>query len=288
MPNFDFPPDGSIQLGQIITSHKTLSDPLAPPLHPRPIIQTSHKTDCRHEDKISSRISFGLWLQSLAGVLGAGADVTASWERKNESLLFFRQLDTEFIQPDNDYVRRSILGEGRERVTEYLRQNPRHPLFMITGLKIARGARGVKKIVRQAGFDASVGVSASSVTGLPVQTGPRGSWERRNEEISSWEGSSDFVYAYRLRRIVAFLRSQKVRSKEHVYGARVYSYGDGEYAAAQTSMEAPRDEEEEVELGDIFLAEDDFGSDGYVPPDDVPLASVEDDENGIKCQVILL
>ena len=286
MPNFDYPPDDLVLLGQIITSRETPFRALASPLEPLPRVQQSHKTDWRNEVHQTQRGSVGFWVQFLASVVGLGADVSVSWLSENEDCLQFKRLDTSFFQPDDEYVRNSVLGRGREAVVRYVKKNPRKPVYMITGVKIARGARHVRKMRSKPGVEAKIGASAAPFTGVPVEGGPMGSFEKETGETVQFAGSSDFVYAYRLRRIIVALRTGKVSGGDFVTGARVYTFGEnGEEATPERREDSAGDPREE-EIDNIFLAEDDFGADGYIPHE-APFVDITEDDDGAPCRLIL-
>ena len=95
---------------------------------------------------------------------------------------------------------------------------------MITAVKIARGASAKSARSVGRGVEGRVGLDGALLLGgAPVSLGPEVgvSWGRT--EGGSFEGSSDFVFAFRLRRIAVQRKGGQVTHAEYVSGAM---YGD--------------------------------------------------------------
>ena len=132
-------------------------------------------------------------------LLGLGGDISVNLSRETDTLLKFRKLETLIIEPSRTYVEASMCMAP---VQDYLRKNPRtHSLFMITGIKIARGAECTKRRSRAGGVDGNASIDLTNMTGMPVTVGPQGSLSRRRHDRETFGGSSDFIFAYRLCRI---------------------------------------------------------------------------------------
>ncbi|KUJ11255.1 uncharacterized protein LY89DRAFT_536265, partial [Mollisia scopiformis] len=201
MPDFDHPPDGLVQLGQIITSPRNPYQRLAPPL---PIevrsVQTNKKTNYHEVVARAQKGEIGLWVSFLASIVGAGGDVAAKWARDNTDLLEFRELEASFFEPDNEYLQKSV--ENSQKIRDHINKTPGKSLYMVTGVKIAHGARSIIQVRNAVGVDVKLGVDATPFTGVPVQGGPSFKIQDAHGERFQFEGSSDFVFAYRLLRII--------------------------------------------------------------------------------------
>jgi hypothetical protein len=69
---------------------------------------------------------------------------------------------------------------------------------MITGVRIARGARLSRKDSKARGDDAKTMVDLVAVSLVPLKVGPEVYVMRENEGSYSFNGASDFVYVYRV------------------------------------------------------------------------------------------
>ena len=198
-PNFDYTPDGLIQLGQIISDHKAPGQAICGPHLPLPKIYSSHFDDWEQEKTRTLSGSVGIFAQCLAVLLGLGGDISVNLARETDTLLKFRKLETFVIEPSRNFVEASM---RMAPVQDYLRENPKsHSLFMITGIKIARGAECTKRRSRAGGVEGNANVDLTNLTGVPVSVGPQGSLSRQRYDRETFGGSSDFIFAYRLCRI---------------------------------------------------------------------------------------
>jgi hypothetical protein len=88
------------------------------------------------------------------------------------------------------------------------------PVYLITGIKVARGVTLESKHTRVKGFKASLGLA---YPGIPVEGGPEAGVKKTVEEGVSFEGSSDFVIAVRVERI----KPGSTEGKLHTRGAKM-------------------------------------------------------------------
>lgn len=221
MPNFDTPPDSLVKLGQIIHDFEKPTDVVAPPpSHPSlqhlPEVYTTIKTNWRSEKKKLIAGSLGVWTQFLASVLGIGADVSVLLEREKGNILEFEQLETSFIEPDLGYVRAAMASPEAVR---FYQGNPRKPAFIVTGIKIARGPAIERLKKWKYGVEGSAGADLTPVTGAPITLGPSGSVGSNLTSSTAFSGSSDFVFAYRLKKVYKDRLGMVSKITDHVKGA---------------------------------------------------------------------
>lgn len=77
------------------------------------------------------------------------------------------------------------------------------PIYIITGLKIARGgAQARSGQAQRVGAGLGAEVDATVFSGVPITTGPEIRAARRSGKGASWEGGSDFVFAFRVRKVL--------------------------------------------------------------------------------------
>jgi len=202
VPHHDLPADGPLALGGIIL------DPLDPnqllnegEIVDLPILSKhgSHKYNWERtvEDARDGRMS--VWtrfvnLLGLGGIFGANFDVKTFTQYK------FRDLETIYFNPNPSYVEDTV---KKPAVLSCLKKcSYKLPLYMITGLKIVRGpgAAVTERKTQEYGGHAGIGRSAPFGSPYVLDTGNMSGREASLQE-TTFGGSSDFVFAYRLSRI---------------------------------------------------------------------------------------
>ncbi|KAH7249104.1 uncharacterized protein BKA55DRAFT_513383 [Fusarium redolens] len=138
--------------------------------------------------------SLGIWANFLQAV-GVTAESNFDWNNANDVSHTCERLDTYSIEPTDDYVKDSVKAVATEAVKR------RQRLFMVTGVKIARGAVGSISSSRRVGGGARAGFGGESL-GVPLDGGPQFTISRDVYDEETYGESSDFVFAYRIRRIV--------------------------------------------------------------------------------------
>ncbi|KAF5268313.1 hypothetical protein FOXYS1_806 [Fusarium oxysporum] len=98
-------------------------------------------------------------------------------------------------EPTDDCVKDGVKAVASEAVKR------RQRLFMVTGVKIARGSVGSFSSLRRVGGGARAGFGGESL-GVPFDGGPQFTISRDIYDEETHGESSDFVFAYRVRRIV--------------------------------------------------------------------------------------
>lgn len=115
-----------------------------------------------------------------------------------------KELETSWFSPDEEFIGEVLRGEKVKRFMERLGWGK--GVYMVVGLKVARGVEGVSSASKGAGGKVKVGVDGLVVGGVPVGVGPKGEVRREVKDGVSWEmgegdGDRGFVFAYRLVRI---------------------------------------------------------------------------------------
>lgn len=216
-PNVDYPPSSNISLGRIWTDPSdpgTCINPDGPlPFPSNMQVQHGHKTDWRHKTSGEHKGVIGIWARFLQ-VVGLDAEARVTWHNSNGDTYEFKKLDTDFIDPTTEYYKQSVLAPS---VAQYIVETKfRKSIYMITGVKIARGADVEQARSEEAGTHLRIGVNGTTA-GSPVAAGPEVSISSSGSETTSSKGSSDFVFAYRLREI--YYSKGKVKHREHNKGA---------------------------------------------------------------------
>ncbi|KAI0379220.1 hypothetical protein F5Y04DRAFT_260007 [Hypomontagnella monticulosa] len=214
-PTWDYPPDGPIKLGNVLTSLKKPERPLCTVA---PIADTDVFTSEKRQVEFSrEKLKSGQFsiLTKFLSFLGIGVDVGASWNVGEGEAFAFDQIETTQFVPKQDYLQRCIETEPVRRYLDKSRY--RKPVYIITGIKTVAGANAKSFGIR--GVDGSLGpeVDATVWSGgtIPISGGPTVEVNRQNNTGVSWEGSSDFVFAFRVRKI--FVKKTGVVNKDEDY-----------------------------------------------------------------------
>lgn len=285
MPNYSYPPDDLVLLGQIITSPTQPSARLAPPLTPTPKVQKDVKRNCGEIISHAQHGEIGIWAAFMSSVFSSGGEAAASFAEKHGHQMEFAALETHFFDPDDEFLRNSVNSE--KKIKEYIGKFPTKSVYMITGLKIAKGARCASFERQEGGVAARVGVDATPFTSLPVDGGPRVRIGSSGSEEHWFGTSSDFVFAYRLSRIVVTFK-RKIKGKNYEKGAETLGVGDRNEVREHVDDFYTGDDmtnREPNEVGLIYLDKSDFGT------NEVPFPStsteVKDELDNILCKLLI-
>lgn len=267
-PTRDAPPNGRIALGNIIAD---ISEPensineCNPPILPSNAIYTSIATNWRSEKSRSRDRKGSVWAGFLQ-VLGVGGELNITRNNSQTDAYEFDKLTTTYFVPTTKYLEQAINDKD---VKSWLKYNKNEPLHMITGVKIASGARFLTEIAKERGFRFQLGMNAS-ISGIPINFGPEMDISKKQTEKESADATSDFVFAFRVKEIRYKVKTG-LTHKDFVKGA-MYSIGD----------RFAYEEDEDVEWGNFEFADDDPQEDdldrGFEG-----LGSCEEDGDAVKC-----
>lgn len=130
---------------------------------------------------------------------GFGGELSWKHKKSANDLYTFKKIDTEFFQPDKQYIEKSM---NADEVETFMREEKyKTPVYMITGMKIARGATLESAEKRSVDAKASFRIDGAALGAPGVAFGPAIEHGRSREEETLFGGSSDFVLAYRLQKI---------------------------------------------------------------------------------------
>jgi hypothetical protein len=132
----------------------------------------------------------------------------------------------------------------------------RKPVYIITGLKTVTGAKAKSHKSRTVGGKFGVDLDATIWSGgiVPVGGGPEIEGKRENIEGTSWKGSSDFVFAFRARKISVRKKTGEVKSdEEYKTGAMLGDeVKEGEVPVLVFSDVDPEAEDEGCEMEELM------------------------------------
>ncbi|KAB5536168.1 hypothetical protein GE09DRAFT_1226898 [Coniochaeta sp. 2T2.1] len=192
------PPDGRVELGHILddlteflpVNRTEIVDIPKECLNP---LDTKTGFTTSRSKLISGELGFAAKVIGLVGV-GVGADIY--YKKDKNDVLSCKKLITMTFDPTDDYIANSM---KLPEVQKFMRGCKfKSPVFMVTGLKISRGgalqsSRSTDKGVRMEGGIAPPG----SLTQLEGKAGIKSA----TKEGESWDASSPFIVAFRVRKI---------------------------------------------------------------------------------------
>lgn len=224
-PNWDYHPDGPVQLGNIIISPENPAQALngferQPPTESSMFPATSKIGVTWSKEKLRSG-TYGLWTEFLSFISGLGVDASVEHSLSLEQTFSFDSITTTEFSPTPEYLTQSMSAPA---VVDYLKKSRfRKHVYMITALKIVHGAKAEAKNERS--IEGQLGATLDGTpSGVPVSGGPGISGKRNDRNITSFEGSSDFVFAYRLRKVITH-RSGDMSIADYTKGAMFGSEG---------------------------------------------------------------
>lgn len=254
-PNTYYPPGGSLAIGRILSDPDDPGSCLnisSPVVFADSEIQKSWKTDWKSEkSRIHSGI-IGIWARFLQ-VIGLDAEANINWDRQQRDAYEFNRLDIEFVDPGREKIEEVV--RAASQVDAYIKSSGfSSPVYMITGVMIARGAAVAETKSNEFGTHMRAGFDGTPA-GAPTGGGPEVTLSSKSADGVSYGGSSDFVFAYRLREIV--YEKGFMQSKPYHKGGLYVDEEDG--AEAQNTEGPEQVESYTVVLG---LEEDDYAGEG--------------------------
>ncbi|KAJ4357088.1 hypothetical protein N0V85_009519, partial [Neurospora sp. IMI 360204] len=180
-PTWDWPPEGPIKLGNVITSIDKPEQPLyTAPLPDESDVYSSEKTEVEYSKEKLREGKFSI-LTTFLTILGVGVDVGAQWERSTDDLYLFQRVQTTQFIPQQSYLQKCVSADP---VRRYLnRSRYRKPVYIITGLKTVHGAQAKSHILRSYGGTAAVAMDStvwsSGTVPVSVQPGVEGKTETK-------------------------------------------------------------------------------------------------------------
>ncbi|KIW11594.1 hypothetical protein PV08_10895 [Exophiala spinifera] len=285
-PNFSFSPDTSICMGDIVQDPSDPTRPLSS--SPRAELETATHTDYDAEltKSASTGVGGGVWATFLQGV----ASLKLYGEVKKETATSYTidRLETVYFkrQPTDEQASRWTL-EPRVAAAIDAGLVRKKPVYLVSGLKIARGfrlSRGASSSSHRAGVGAEAPVAALTGGGV-VGVGADVDVERARSEEQSWRSDEDVVFAYQLHVIAQKgWRRENTKGKNRRADVRVYKS-----KAAFLSEDAAEEEKENpiavAEMGgvggDTEALHDVFGAERLRS-----VVTVTDGEDVVRCIVL--
>ncbi|GJN66848.1 hypothetical protein PLIIFM63780_004318 [Purpureocillium lilacinum] len=222
VPRYDMapPPDGRLGLGSILSS---IDDADHPIVGRSPIPITSG--EMREQSVVQATFVSSKQTSSQPGVFAKflnlmGAEIDFTSERSEETAYKFDRLETVSFTPTASYLEQTMALDDVRAYMEHSRFKA--SCYLVTGLKIARGAAVIQKRRR-------VVLSADMKTalGLPATVGVGPTATQETTESTAFDGSNDFIFAIRVSKIRSRksswlgTRSAKLTVEDYTKGALI-------------------------------------------------------------------
>ncbi|KAL8296210.1 hypothetical protein RB601_003594 [Gaeumannomyces tritici] len=204
-PSWGYHPSGPIQLGNLILSPSTPADALNGPGCPRPppesLFAPVPKTNETWSTATNTTHRYGIFTEFLTPLLGLGVDAAVDYAARDASTFRFAESETREFAPTPDFVR-ACLAASPAALVVLARARFRRHLYMVTAVKVVRGARVETRTAREGGVEFKLGLDRTML-GAPVNLGPEVRVARGREESGAFDAAGEFVFAFQLRKIVA-------------------------------------------------------------------------------------
>lgn len=201
-PTWDYPPSGPIKLGAIIITPSRANIPLnlssIIPIPPASLIAATSKHNWEWHREKTREGKVGIWTRFLQVVLGIEADVGMNWNIVNDEVYKFERMESQSFTPEEAYVTEALKAPSIMRFLE--KSSFKKPVYMVTGIRVAYGAKVKSVFKRGYGGQAKIGVDGTG-SGVPVSIGPELEVQNSNKTGTEFDGGSDFVFAFQLTRI---------------------------------------------------------------------------------------
>lgn len=190
-PNFTLEPDGPIRIGNIVADPFCPTKPLSTPLKP-PITAIHTNFECSFSRDNNKSLHGSVWAQFLQT---ANANISGGVSRATLSEYTIDSLETIRIKEDpSDEEAAERVKESKVQAAIKAGLSGAAPVYMITGLKVAKGFRLNKSVTstREANIGASFPITAEVGAGTDISA------LRAKVTSESSRSGNDIIFAYQL------------------------------------------------------------------------------------------
>ncbi|KAK3353392.1 hypothetical protein B0T25DRAFT_518469 [Lasiosphaeria hispida] len=148
----------------------------------------------------------GVWASLLAAIgIGASVNIGVYLQSKSDEEVEVKSLETHTIDVTDDIVKDALKSKG---VQDHLKKDDKAYLYIISGLKVAKGAKQSVESGFEAGGDLSAADASNNLVNVKVG---KLLWKRSKK--TSFETATDFIMAAQLRRIILNEKKELVEHK---------------------------------------------------------------------------
>ncbi|KAL7919930.1 hypothetical protein ACQKWADRAFT_322627 [Trichoderma austrokoningii] len=124
----------------------------------------------------------GIWAKCLQAIRGQLSSTQLQSAAEDHT---FDVLETKYFLPDDVYLEQAINDPGVQAYFQVC--NRRKPVYLITGIKIAKDSKVTSKRNTERSAQAKLKVDATDL-GAPIEVGPEASWESTKKSGISYAG----------------------------------------------------------------------------------------------------
>jgi hypothetical protein len=265
-PNFQIPASGHVQLGTIIIDLGQLEAFNAGDEVPIPADHIYKNKSKGFQATITNdrSLEVGFWAKVFTPA-AFGAEASDGHQKNVKTAVYVRDLETIYFFPSIEYMSATLQRPALKTFMEVTRK--RSPVYMITGIKIARGATWESSNTKT--NNAALGLSLPDPFSGVIEVGPKLNSSTAKSSSTQVEDSEDFILAYRATKIWYGMRGH-MKTEHHLKGATM----------SDDSGPAKADALEDIE----FIH--DIAEDGY--PSDVLRVPKEGEQQDIDPAVWVL
>ncbi|KAG9254376.1 uncharacterized protein F5Z01DRAFT_103344 [Emericellopsis atlantica] len=211
------PPAGPLRLGSLLRSTATPQYPLNATCN-IPLAQDSTSfVETAWKKTVSAEMALGLGVYAEFLRLGLGPEASADHSNQASSVFAFDAITTSSFDPEPQYVKEAIKAPAVQAYLKERKQRfaPTVSLYLVTGLKLVKGANIKYSTSSSTDVKANIGIN---VAPLGLTIGPKGHWTRKSDNETEFNRESDFVFAFRVKRLKFGLR-RKLEAEDYTTGA---------------------------------------------------------------------
>lgn len=227
-PTRNNPPEGLIQLGNIIQSPELPDDPLdlAAPVPITDPITPHNEYGWRFNFGSNSGTSTSVWASFLELLADAGGEAGVTWSKENGMEWTCDQITTLEFRPSAEWLEKVVADPKiRQKLIKWKFWQFSKEIYVVVGVKIAIGASLVQRFAKDFNLNLHVGVDLTAA-GLPVDVGAGLERNKGSHREESVEKIDDFVIGYRLRKIKLGRKMEIKQNTYHEDGA-AFRAGEG-------------------------------------------------------------
>jgi hypothetical protein len=146
------------------------------------------------------------------------ASVGLEWTKEHDEVFKFEKVVTVEFWPNDSYITKCV---SSTKIKNILQLTNYKPLYLITGIKTVMGAKAKTEDSASRDVNASMEIDATGPSGgtVPVKVEPKLELKKEDKVGMSFEGSSDFVFAFRIKKIVVDKKTQAAHADDVTKGA---------------------------------------------------------------------
>lgn len=192
-PNFTFEPDGPIRIGRVIADPFRPTKPLFKP-DKTPTTVTHIDFDNSFSRGSNFSIQSSIWAQFLQI---ADANLSGGASRETLTQYTMDSLETIRLKEDpTDAEATELVKEPLVREASKAGLDGKAPVYMITGIKVAKGFRLSSQVGRS--IEAGIGAALPVAEGAGVSVGSQVDYAQGSNAENISRSGSDIVFAYQL------------------------------------------------------------------------------------------